>query len=207
MRRFFVLLIASIILAVLLIIAWPFLGHFLSSQSPTVTVTIPPEPADEACPGNVLINGSFEQGGEGWLFSGSEHGQAIPALRFLDENAGAYRGKYSAMLGGFETASDNLSQSFLVPERGVLSLWWYYRSPDPIKDRDTMLGRLVLPTGEDALPVFYAGGDVPQETWQQTSLDLADYAGQRLTLEFSTYNDNYYAGWLAIDEICLQSKP
>ena len=68
-----------------------------------------------------------------------------------------------------------------------------------------MAGRLVLPNNEDGLPIFYAGGDAPQGSWQQTILNLGEYAGQRVTLEFSTSNDNYYASWMAIDDICVQT--
>ena len=116
-------------------------------------------------------------------------------------------GETAASLGGYETASDSLTQSFVVPENGQLSLWWIYRSPDPIKDRDYMAGRLVLPNNEDGLPIFYAGGEAPQGSWQQTILNLGEYAGQRVTLEFSTSNDNYYASWMAIDDICVQTMP
>jgi hypothetical protein len=211
MRRFIISLSCILLLAATLACNLPDVSQLIAAISPSPSDTPPTEtpavPDEPNCPGNALVNGGFEQGDVGWIYSGTEHGQAIPALEFLQGTGNVHGGDLAAKLGGYETSSDNLSQTFVVPENSQLSLWWIYRSPDPIKDRDYLGARLILPNNEDGLPVFFAGGDAPQETWQQTMLDLSDYAGQRLTLEFSTFNDNYYAGWIAVDDICVQPVP
>lgn len=211
MRRVFLILLSLLLLAALLACGLPELQQLLigtpSAAVPTTPSEASPGSHTEDCLENALVNGSFEEGAAGWTYSGTEHGRAIPDLPLTQSSQNVHSGENAALLGGFETASDNLSQTFIVPAGGQLSLWWMYHSPDPIQDRDTLLGRLVLPGNEDGLPLFYAGGDIPQDTWQQTLLDLSTYAGQRLTLEFSTYNDNYYASWLVIDDICIQATP
>jgi hypothetical protein len=208
MRRWLILLFSILLLAAVLACGLPELKTLIASITPVTPATETPTPPDAMnCPGNMVVNGGFEQGDQSWSYAGNEHGQAIPALPLLQGAENVHGGETAASLGGYETASDSLTQSFVVPENGQISLWWFYRSPDPIKDRDYMAGRLVLPNNEDGLPIFYAGGDAPQGTWQQTIVNLADYAGQRVTLEFSTSNDNYYAGWMAIDDICVQTMP
>lgn len=164
-------------------------------------------PAGSDCPGNLLTNGGFELGEEGWIYEGQEHGRPIPALPLARVKEQVHSGKQAALLGGYETASDQLSQSFIVPANGLLSLWWMYHSPDPIPERDMLAARLVLPNNEDGLPLFFAAADIVQDHWQAVEMDLSAYAGQRLTLEISTYNDNYYFSWLAVDDICLTSRP
>jgi len=211
MRRFLILLLSILLLAAMLACGLPEIQQMISAITPAPSALIPSDPPAQAslwdCPGNVLLNGGFEQAGEGWTYNGTEHGQEILTLPLTQGAQTVHGGESAALLGGFENASDNLSQTFIVPPNGQLSLWWIYNSPDPIKERDTLLGRIILPDSEDGLPVFYAGGDALQEIWQQTIVDLSDYAGQRLTLEFSTYNDNYYASWLALDDICIEAAP
>lgn len=141
------------------------------------------------------------------MYEGQEHGRPIAALPLARVKEQVHSGKQAALLGGYETASDQLSQSFIVPANGLLSLWWMYHSPDPIPERDMLAARLVLPNNEDGLPLFFAAADIVQDHWQAVEMDLSAYAGQRLTLEISTYNDNYYFSWLAVDDICLTSRP
>lgn len=210
-HRILFVTVAGLVLLAVLACALPELQQFITPQTPLTSTAPPTETPPSAeipgCPGNILVNGGFEAGARGWDYTGSEHGQAIPSLPLVDRPEQVHSGKLAAHLGGYETASDRLSQTFIVPPRGQLSLWWMYHSPDPIKDRDYMAGRIVLPNNEDGLPVFYAGGDAPQDTWQQAVVDLTEYAGQRVTLEFGTSNDNYYASWMVVDDICVQPAP
>lgn len=210
-HHFLFVTVAGLVLLAVLACALPELQQFITPQTPLTSTAPPTETPPSAeipdCPGNILVNGGFEAGARGWDYTGSEHGQAIPSLPLADRPEQVHSSKLAAHLGGYETASDRLSQTFIVPPRGQLSLWWMYHSPDPIKDRDYMAGRIVLPNNEDGLPVFYAGGDAPQDTWQQAVVDLTEYAGQRVTLEFATSNDNYYASWMVVDDICVQPAP
>jgi len=159
-----------------------------------------------ACPGNVLINGSFEQGHTGWYTYTTGSGWKQHDLIGSDtEGFDPYSGHYAAKLGGYEGVWDVITQTVVIPVHGELTYWWKGKTYETLPHHDTF--DVALLDRDGALVASLAhhdDQDVP-DTWRPDVLDVSAYAGQTLTLRFSSYNDNYYFTVFHLDTICLSS--
>lgn len=153
----------------------------------------------------LLVDGGFEAGGQGWQLNLTPWPAAITSD---DSHGGA-----NALFAGLseETAnqeSNSLAQQrFTVPEDArqiTFSLW--ARVPDQSAPNDFHYALLLSPAGDIvAAPVF---GRQSNEDWQQVSADvtadLLDLAGQELRLQVGVSNDggDPRASWL-VDDVSL----
>lgn len=159
-----------------------------------------------ACIGNVVVNGSFEQGDEGWHQYTSGTGWKDHDLIGSDaEGFDPYDGHYAAMLGGYEGVWDVLTQTVTMPTHGQLSYWWQMHTYETEIFHDNLCVDLLTLDGD--LVAVQASHNVqgPEGIWQQDVVDVSAYAGQTLILRFHAYNDNYYFSWFDIDQVCLRS--
>jgi hypothetical protein len=158
------------------------------------------------CPGNVLINGDFEQGHTGWYTYTTGSGWKQHDLIGSDaEGFHPYRGHYAARLGGYEGVWDAITQTVVIPVQGQLTYWWKGRTYETLPHHDTFEVALLNQDGTLVASLAYHDDQDVQDTWQQDVVDVSAYAGQSLTLRFSSYNDNYYFTVFHLDEICLSS--
>jgi hypothetical protein len=158
------------------------------------------------CPENVLINGDFEQSHTGWYTYTTGSGwKQHDLIGSSAEGFYPYKGDYAARLGGYEGVWDAITQTVVIPIQGQLTYWWKGRTYETLPHHDTF--DVVLLNQDGILVALLAHHDDQdvQETWQQDIVDVSAYAGQSLTLRFSSYNDNYYFSVFHLDEICLSS--
>jgi hypothetical protein len=165
---------------------------------PFIAHTVP------SCPGNVLVNGDFEQGHTGWYTytTGSmwkQHDLIGSAVEGFDP----YQGHFAARLGGYEGVWDVITQTVVIPVQGKLAYWWKGGTYETLPHMDTFDVALLNQNGTQiALLAHHDDQDV-QNIWKQDVVDVSAFAGQALTLRFSSHNDNYFFSWFNFDTICL----
>ena len=158
------------------------------------------------CPGNLLINGGFEQGHTGWYTYTTGSGWKQHDLIGSDaEGFDPYKGHYAARLGGYEGVWDAITQTVVIPVQGQLTYWWKGRTHETLPHHDTFAVALLNQDGTLVASLAYHDDQDVQETWQQDVVDVSAHAGQSLTLRFSSYNDHYFYTVFHLDEICLSS--
>jgi hypothetical protein len=157
-----------------------------------------------ACPGNVALNGAFEFGDTGWYTSTTGVGPKDHALiGSAVEGFHPYAGEYAAQLGGYEGVWDVLTQTVTIPAQGQLSFWWWMGTYETLPHHDWFTVKLLSQEGSLLLTLASHDDQAIEQLWQQDVIDVSAYAGQTLTLQFESYNDNYYFTWFDLDEVCL----
>lgn len=159
-----------------------------------------------AVPGDVMVNGGFEDGELGWhqYTTGGGTWRPHDLIGTEAEGYNPYEGEYGATLGGYECSWDVLTQTVTIPAGGRLSYWWQMHTYETTIFPDRLTVDLLAPSGELVATLIVHSIDGPEGIWQQEVVDLSDYAGQTLVLRFHVYNDNYYFSWFDLDLICLQ---
>ncbi len=164
--------------------------------------------AAPTCLGNVLTNGDFEQGHTGWhtYTNASWIWWKQHDLIGLDaQGFEPHQGHYAARLGGYEGVWDIITQTVVIPVQGRLSYWWkgwtYETRPKP----DMFDVALLNQNGTQIALLAHHDDQNMQTIWKQDVIDVAAYAGQSLTLRFSSQNNNYNAAWFNLDTVCLSA--
>jgi hypothetical protein len=156
------------------------------------------------CPGDVLVNGNFEQGAVGWhQYTTGENWKDHELIGSVSEGYNPYDGVYGAALGGYEGVWDVLTQTVTIPAGGQLSYWWQMGTTETEIFPDDFGVDLLTLDGERIAALAGHGIQGPQGIWQQDVVDVSAYAGQMLVLRLHAYNDNYYASWFDLDLVCL----
>ncbi|KQC09198.1 MAG: hypothetical protein APR54_13080 [Candidatus Cloacimonas sp. SDB] len=174
-----------------------------------------------------LINGDFEYGNlTGWSRSGD--GRVITQLAYMGPTQGSFMGIISTGLG-YTTDSGSIYQSFRVPENDhQLSFKWNFLSEElmewvgsqyqdyfkvAIIDNEgyesTILYKDVDEIAENYGPylvspdIEFDVGDVYATGWNTFSYDLNFYAGQIVTIKFTSgdVGDSAYDTAILLDEI------
>ncbi len=158
------------------------------------------------CPWNYLINGNFEQGASGWLVQPNTGPLADKNL--IDKHPIIYDGLYSAKLGGEEGSGDDsrdtIQQLVTIPDHAVLTYQWLMETYEPQPDYQDFMGVGLMAPSEYPYWIIDSHGITGvQDTWQQATIDLSQYAGQRLNLRFSVYNDGHFYSTFYVDAVCL----
>ena len=160
--------------------------------------------ARSTCPGNVVANGGFEQGDDGWHQYTTGTGWKDHKLIGSDaEGFHPYAGHYAAMLGGYEGVWDVLTQTVSMPAGGQFSYWWQMGTYETSIFHDHLLVDLLSLDGSRVAVLASHDIQGPEGIWQQDVVDVSAYAGQTLILRLYAYNDNYYFSWFDIDNVCL----
>jgi len=160
--------------------------------------------ARSTCPENVVANGGFEQGDDGWHQYTTGTGWKDHKLIGSDaEGFHPYAGHYAAMLGGYEGVWDVLTQTVSMPAGGQFSYWWQMGTYETSVFHDHLLVDLLSLDGSRVAVLASHDVQGPEGIWQQDVVDVSAYAGQTLILRLYAYNDNYYFSWFDIDNVCL----
>ena len=157
--------------------------------------TLPPLPPAPA----TLTNGGFESGpGVGWAES-SSGGYALVSTSL------PRTGSYGAYEGGYNNAVETLSQTVTVPTSGTLSYWWRLASSEGTTTAyDTLTVTLANPsTGATVATLATYSNRNVRNTWTQASQGLSAYAGQTLSLRFTTRTDSAVASSFYLDDVSL----
>ncbi len=153
------------------------------------------------CAFNWISNGNFEQGDTAWLSIPDPHSMSPHALIApFDE---AYDGEYSAVLGGDEHTVDSIRQQVTIPAGGRLTYWWRMHTAETTVFHDSLSVALLNDQGAEIQSLAWHNISGIQDTWFQDTLDLSAYAGSKVWLDFSVYNDGWFFSTFFIDSVCL----
>lgn len=151
------------------------------------------------CPDNHILNGDFELGNVYWL--------SLPSIRYPHEQIILFNdphdGQYSAVLGGDEGTVDSLRQQLTIPSDGFLTYWWRMHTYEKTIFPDGFDVTLLDDQGAVIKTLALHGITGVENTWFQDSIDLRSYAGSKVWLNFTAYNDNYFFSTFFIDSVCL----
>ena len=164
---------------------------------PGPTPTLPPEPTETlpACP-NMLEGGDFEgEPGPPWSWFGV-------ARRSTDL---AHGGSHSVQVVGENNDFGEVQAHLELPE-GVssitLSFWWYLDSADPDPEADWMTVVLGGPAGET--PLEHLTNLSPRGSWQLSTHDVTDRAGQELAIIWVAENNGDFPSRFFVDDVELR---
>ena len=185
----------------------------LKSTSPVTTAT----PADAtqlrkaAAPiaGDLVVNGSFEQGEAGWTGSSSAGYALIGG--FDQPPAPANTGTRFAWMGGANKLKDTLMQTITVPDgpgRVYLEFWYQVQTEERVEvPYDTLEVRASIGGFESSIMatltnVHYTGG------WTRAGpLDLTYYRGKTFQLQFQAITDSEWPTSFLIDDVSVYRLP
>ena len=124
--------------------------------------------------GTALTNGGFENGTTSWTTGGG-------AVAVTSQH---HSGTHSLHLGSTTSSTDSATQSFLVPATGSLTWWTRMTTTDT---SGTAHDRLTVRLGNSTVATSTNTGATA--TWQSSTVSLAAYAGQTVTLTFTATGD------------------
>ncbi|MCL3997185.1 M4 family metallopeptidase [Streptomyces lavenduligriseus] len=155
--------------------------------TPTPSPTTPPG-------GNVLTNGSFEQGTSGWT-------QSQNIITNSGQQAARDGSWYAWMMGYGSTASESLSQSNIgVPSTGTPKLTFWLKTTTQ-ESGSTAYDTLKVNVNGTTLAT-YSNADASSGYVQKT-VDLSAYKGKTVKLEFAGTEDAYLPTVFLVDGIAI----
>ncbi len=160
---------------------------------PGATATPTRTPSPTAPPPSGLVNPGFELGRNvGWSES-SSRGYALVTT------GAAHGGSWRAWLGGANSETSEISQSYSVPATGGTLYYWYSISSTDVCGYD--YGYIRVNTTNLRTYNLCASGATGG--YVQGSVSLAAYAGQTVTLKFRSTTDSSYSSSFYIDDVSV----
>ncbi|MBI2322697.1 MAG: S8 family serine peptidase [Chloroflexi bacterium] len=147
---------------------------------------------------NAVANGHFEDGLASWTASAPRAAEPSPAAAF-DGSLGARLGTPLEPLPAGRAA---LATQVLVPQqRPRLSFAYRFRSYQPAPYNAFE----VAVSGRVGARLFRSASSTPPGAWQVATLDLAPFAGERVSLEFALVTTLEVPTWLDLDAVTVTS--
>ena len=163
--------------------------------------TATPDPTPQ--PGPVIVNGGFEAGHVGWD-EFSAHGYYI----ILPEGnlpIAPHNGSWATWFGGEYDEVSIIEQVITIPnDRYILNYWLWIASADICNVEYDIAGVLVA---DEAVDAFLLCEENNTNGWIPRSVNLSDYAGQRVTLTFAAFTDSVLNSNLFIDDVSMNLQP
>ena len=157
--------------------------------------TTPPPP-----PPTGLVNGGFESGGTGWA-------QSDPAIiSSTSSGTRARTGTWSAWLGGYNGANEQIAQTVTIPSGGAtLTYSWQLSSSEPASTvaYDLLHARVHSTSGTLLGTVRSRSNTSSRNVWLTESASLSAWAGQTVSLRFVATTDGSYASSFFVDDVSL----
>lgn len=147
---------------------------------------------------NLITNGGIEEVGVGWI------AQTNGAYS-LFSNYQAFGGQQSAYLGGVDNAQDQLRQTVVLPANQTLTLTfrWLVNTDEVSAGWDGLAVQVADANGVPLRAVFAVSDRSAGLVWQQATLDLSDFSGQTIQLQFNARTDASLATDFFIDDVAL----
>jgi hypothetical protein len=145
---------------------------------------------------NLIADSGLEQG-NGWQSSSS--GNYSLVSDFL-----AYRGGQAAHLAGVDNANDTLAVTLNLPADKPhvnLTFWWRVQSEEESDEFDGLTVIAADAAGTPLRSLMALGSANAAAQWQQSSLDLSDFAGQSIQLQFVAQTDSSLVTDFFIDDV------
>lgn len=146
---------------------------------------------------NVIANGDMESS-TGWI----AQTQGSYSL-FSDYQA--HSGTQSAYLAGVNNAQDSLRRTVALPAASQLTLnfWWLVNSEESSGGWDGLTVVLADASGNPLRALFTVSDRDAGLVWQQASVDVSQYAGQSVQLQFNARTDSTLATDFFVDDVAL----
>ncbi len=122
----------------------------------------------------------------------------------LLSNVQAHTGAHSAYLAGVDNANDLLSIKLTLlanPQSITLSFWWKVNSEDRSDVNDKLSVVVADNAGKSRKVLLTLGSERASNRWQQTSLDLSEFADQTIQLQFRAKTDDALVTDFFIDDV------
>lgn len=153
-----------------------------------MVVNIPPPPSP-------LQNGNFEQGATGWT-AGSSNGWDV-IVNDLPGSVTPRSGAWAAWLGGAKNETTTLGQQVTVPTGLPVLTYWHWIASADLCGYDQAAVRINGLTVKS----YALCGSSDTNGWQRVAINLASYAGQKVTLEFRVTTDDSLNSNLFLDDV------
>jgi len=146
-----------------------------------------------------LVADSSLESGTGWTMKTNGRYAML-------SNIQAHSGSKSAYLAGANQAADLLSTKLVVPTGGqstTLDFWWKVNSEDNNDTSDQLTVQVANNSGKIQTVLLVLGSSSASNQWQQSRLDMDDFAGQSIQLQFVAETDEKLVTDFFIDDINL----
>jgi hypothetical protein len=146
-----------------------------------------------------LIADSGLESGAGW--SMKTKGQYA-----MLSNIQAHDGMKSAYLAGVNQATDLLSTKVVLPSAGqsaILDFWWKVNSEDRSDTSDQLTVQVLSSTGKIQTVLLVLGSEHASNEWQQSALDISEFVGQSIQLQFAAKTNAALVTDFFIDDVAL----
>ncbi|MCX6045730.1 MAG: hypothetical protein NT075_11510 [Chloroflexi bacterium] len=144
-----------------------------------------------------LVADSSLESGYGWSIK--THGGYT-----LLSTVQAHTGAGSAYLAGVDNANDLLGTKLALPADQaslLLSFWWKVNSEDRSDVNDKFAVQIVDGAGKMHKNLFTLGSERASNQWQQTTIDLQDFANQQVQLQFVAKTDEALVTDFFVDDV------
>ncbi len=149
-----------------------------------------------------VTNGGFESGSASWQ-TVSVGGYALIS-RILP-----HTGEWGAVLGAYNSANDELSQTVTLPVGATLTLrlWWQMTTSEVNHPWDELNVTITPIGGGTPVRLLRITDGDPTGVWQQAVLDLTPHAGQTVRLSFRATTDSDRPTDFYLDDIGIEACP
>ncbi|MEZ4730888.1 MAG: hypothetical protein R3E79_27515 [Caldilineaceae bacterium] len=147
---------------------------------------------------NLVIDAGLEDG-SGWLTKSSNN---FPIL----SNYLTHTGKQAAYLAGTNGANDLLSTTVKLPTTPTsitVTFWWQIQSQESGKYQDTLTIALVDAQGKLLQTLGTLSSRDMSNQWQQSTINITNFAGQTVQLQFTAYTDAAAATDFFVDDVAI----
>ncbi len=144
-----------------------------------------------------LVADSSLESGSGWFIKTNGGYTLLSTVQ-------AHTGSGSAYLAGVDHANDMLSTKLALPADQaslVLSFWWKVNSEDRSDVNDKFAVQIVDGAGKTHKNLFTLGSERASNQWQQTTIDLRDFANQQIQLQFAAKTDDALVTDFFVDDV------
>jgi hypothetical protein len=146
-----------------------------------------------------IVNGGFEAGSTGWSQTSGRGSDLI-------DDYYPYSGNWGAYLGGVNDADDRLAQQVALPADAIsitLTAWWAIATEEAGVGFDGMTLSLLKPDQTLLADLLRVDSSAAVNVWAQAELDLLDYRGQTVILQFHATTDASNLTDFYVDDVSL----
>ena len=168
-------------------------GTGTATHSTTYTLTVG---GGTGCtPRQIVTNGGFESGSSGWT--------ATEGVITTQAGQPPHGGSYKAWLNGWgSTHTDSAAQTLTIPAGCASYKLSFFLHIDTDENENVVYDRFTVQVGSQTLESF---SNVDANTgYTQKTYDLAQYAGQSVTLKFTGTEDQSLQTSYVVDDVTLQ---
>lgn len=173
---------------------------------PTATPWVPPTPYPTpagACQ-EMIVNGDFEAGTQGWYLGPT---QRMPSIVGDPRHGGNQAMRLGFLDGPNVTTFSSIRQTVAIPSDVTVAeiTFWVYLMSSESAGQDHQEFVLLSPSDNSTLALPWREWHNNSRVWMQHRFDLSSYRGQSIVVYFNAYNDGAGGSTaMVIDDISLR---